>query len=214
MRMPVAEALSGVLGSAPVEGAWQLGIGDPTPLGWATTAAYCVAFGLCVRTALRTRRLAPRLPKGEFRPALWAVLAALLFFLGLNKQLDLQTWLTQVAKQLAVAQGWYARRRVVQFGFVIAVGVAGLAGIGGAYLGVRGTVRQHLLAVVGMSFLLFFVFVSAASFHHMDKLIAQGLGALRIYHVLEVGGIACVAFAAWNGARTAEKCARADPPAG
>ena len=214
MRMILSAALSGVLCSAPVEGAWRLGIGDPTPLGWATTAAYCVAFGLCLRTALRTRRLAPWLPKGEFRPTFWAVLAALLFLLGLNKQLDLQTWLTQVARQLALAQGWYARRRVVQLGFVMAVGVAGLAGVGAGYWTVRGAVRQHLLAVVGMSFLLCFVFVSAASFHHIDKLITPGLGALRIYHVLEVGGIACVAFAAWNGAQAAEKAARADPPAG
>jgi len=199
--------LWGFVSGVTVDGVWHLGIGDPTALGWATTAAYFAAFGLCLRTTLRTRRVAPWAPTADFRPLLWLALAALLFLLGVNKQLDLQTWFTQVGKQLALAQGWYARRRAVQACFVAVVGLGGLAGIGAAYWVVRGTLREHLMAVIGMGFLLSFVFIRAASFHHVDRLIRMGFGGVKMNHVFEIGGITCVAVAAWNGGRAAERAA-------
>ena len=44
----------------------------------------------------------------------WMGLAALLVFLGFNKQLDLQTAFTFLAKDFAKATGWYENRRIVQ----------------------------------------------------------------------------------------------------
>jgi hypothetical protein len=44
-----------------------------------------------------------------------------LFALGINKQLDLQTALTELRPVLAFAQGWYERSQVVQFWFIVAV---------------------------------------------------------------------------------------------
>ena len=208
MRMTMSASLSGVLCSAPVDDAWRLGIGDPTSLGWVTAAGYIAVSGLCLVAALRTRQFAPWLPKAMVRPVFWAVLAALLFALGINKQLDLQLWFTQVAKQLALAQGWYPRRRVVQIGFVAAVGLAGIAT--GCWA-VRGAYREHVLAVAGMSFLLCFVLIRAASLHDLDRVITTRLGSVRLFHLLEIGGIVCVASGAWRRARFTRKAARAAP---
>ena len=206
MRMTVPAALSGALCSAPVDEAWHLEIGDPTSLGWVTAAGYVAVSGLCLVTALRTRRFAPWLPKAMVRPVFWAVLAALLFALGINKQLDLQMLFTQVAKQLALAQGWYPRRRVVQMCFVVAVGLTGIAT--GCWA-VRGAYREHVLAVVGMSFLLCFVLIRAASLHDVDRVITTGLGSVRLFHLLEIGGIVCVASGAWRRCRFTRQAARA-----
>ena len=206
MCMILSAALSDLPCSAPVEGVWRLGIGDPTPLGWLTAAGYVAGSGLCLVAALRTRQFAPRLPKAMVRPVFWAVLAALLFALGINKQLDLHIWFTDVAKQLALAQGWYPRRRAVQIGFVVAVGVAGTA-IG--CWAVRGAYREHVLATVGMNFLLCFVLIRAASLHDVDRVITTGLGSVRLYHLLEIAGIVCVASGAWRRARYIGKAAPA-----
>jgi hypothetical protein len=44
-----------------------------------------------------------------------------LFALGINKQLDLQTALTELGRVLALSQGWYEQRQVVQFWFIAAL---------------------------------------------------------------------------------------------
>jgi hypothetical protein len=101
------------------DGRWEAGIGDPTVIGWVTVAAYAVAALLSLRCA---RRAAEPL---EFR--FWAVLSVALVLLGINKQLDLQSLVTQVGRDLAFAQGWYENRRIVQaafIGFLIAAGLA------------------------------------------------------------------------------------------
>src|SRR5262245_63104416 len=101
------------------DGRWRPGIGDPTPLGWLTVAAYAVAAALCARAALREGRSGPR--------GFWWGLAAALALLGVNKQLDLQTLLMQVSRDLARAQGWYDRRQAYQRLFIGGVAVAALA---------------------------------------------------------------------------------------
>src|SRR3954468_8571643 len=98
---------------------WTPGIGDPTPLGWATVVCYAVAFFLCIACLhadvhSRTSR------------RFWAMTSAIVAFLGINKQLDLQTWLTQTGRDLALQHGWYEERQVVQLTFIAALVAAAL----------------------------------------------------------------------------------------
>lgn len=44
---------------------------------------------------------------------LWLLIALMFIFLGINKQLDLQSALTEAGRILAIKQGWYAARRIV-----------------------------------------------------------------------------------------------------
>src|SRR5215213_2059448 len=83
---------------------WRLGIGDPTVIGWFTVLAYFAAALLCWRAAKKGLHTA----KVRW---FWTALAALLIFLGINKQLDLQTAFTFMAKDFAKATGWYENRR-------------------------------------------------------------------------------------------------------
>ena len=57
--------------------------------------------------------------------ALWNALAVGLLLLGINKQLDLQTALTELGKILAARQGWYEHRQRVQIDFIIGVVLVG-----------------------------------------------------------------------------------------
>src|SRR3569833_3825399 len=86
---------------------WRPGIGDPTVVGWVTVIAYAVAAVLCLQSALRILHVKDAGPRVVF----WSVLAVIMLLLGINKQLDLQTWFTLEGKKLALSEGWYNHRR-------------------------------------------------------------------------------------------------------
>src|SRR5262245_10609472 len=110
-----------------VDGGWRPGIGDPTPMGWATVVAYLLAAVACGWAAVEDRRVGRRTGRG--RPAFWWILAVLLLLLGINKQLDLQTWFTTVGRRVAREQGWYARRKEYQTALIKAIAAGGLLGL-------------------------------------------------------------------------------------
>jgi len=75
-------------------------------------AAYFVAAGLCVRTALAARRAPADVPEGD-RPSTWWILSAGLVLLGLNKQLDLQIFVREIGYRFVHSLGFDAERRTL-----------------------------------------------------------------------------------------------------
>jgi hypothetical protein len=187
--MPDASILS--LFAAVEDGRWVLGIGDPTPMGWATVAGYLVAAVLCVLWAKPAGR-------GRLLPL---ALAAAMTLLAVNKQLDLQSLLTQIGRDAAKAQGWYEDRREYQVAFIAAI--AGIAVLGFILISwlLRRRWRECTLALVGFAFLLAFIVVRAASFHRVDQGLGETWVGMRFNWILELGGIALVAAGAIVGWR-------------
>ena len=167
-------------------------IGDPTFLGWFTTACYFA--GPSRLSVMRARRC--RLGVNSSREMkLWIGLAALLLLLGFNKQLDLQTLFTQYARDLAKSQGWYEQRRTVQEWFIAGIAVSGLAGLCMSVVLFRGCLHRNVLALVGVCFLVCFVVVRAASFHRVDALLAWRVHSIPMNGILELSGIGCIILA-------------------
>ncbi len=77
-------------------------------MGWTVTLAYFASVVACL---LAARKGASGTPVERW---VWLSLAGALMAFGLNKQVDLQTPGLDQARELAVEQGWYAWRRVVQ----------------------------------------------------------------------------------------------------
>lgn len=178
-----------------VEGRWKPGIGDPTFLGWFTAAAYLIGALVCWKAARAADNDSSR---GGQSPLLWILFALFLFALGINKQLDLQTWFTLVGKHFAQSTGWYEQRRIVQFAFVV---IIALCGIIAAILGIWWASRlpvPYRVAMAGAIFLGSFVIIRASSFHHVDLFLGFRLAGLRMNVLLELGGIACITAAAWQ----------------
>lgn len=96
---------------------WHLEAGDPTLLAWTVTIGYLITSFLCIRAALAKKRM-PFSP-GPSEP--WWLLATLTAFLGINKELDLQTLAIEIARNASRSEGWYALRRGAQKAFTIAV---------------------------------------------------------------------------------------------
>ena len=171
------------------DGSWQIGIGDPTPLGWITVAAYAVAALASWRChAAQGARSANRF---------WLLLTLAMAALGINKQLDLQTALTVFGRAAAKAQGWYEQRHPVQIAFIGGVAVAGMVTLGALLRLAWPLAAGRALALCGVVFLAVFVLIRASSFNHVDQLLSTQLLGLSVNGVLELGGIAGVALGAW-----------------
>ena len=172
-------------------GPWSPGIGDPTPIGWLTLLLYALGAWQCYRLATRHAGLL-----GQNEATLWWILALGLTALGINKQLDLQTALTEFARSLAYQEGWYEKRREVQVLFIYAVAaLAGCTAIALAFLA-RKAPFATLVAIAGSACLLAFVAMRAASFHHFDRFIGSEYLGLRMNWILEMGGICIIYFGA------------------
>jgi hypothetical protein len=161
---------------------WHPGIGDPTVVGWLTVVAYAVAAVLCVREAVRER-------EERSRFLFWAIAGGTMVLLGINKQLDLQTWLTLTGRRLARAEGWYEKRRAVQFLFIVLIALGGLAAFGGMWRMVHDFGEDLWLPLVGMFLVICFVIMRAASFHHIDELLRTRLAGFKMNWIFELGAI-------------------------
>lgn len=171
---------------------WYPGIGDPTPIGWFTVVAYLTTAVLCALCALR---LSLGL-KDKTGGIVWGIIALILVFLGINKQLDLQSWLTIAGKEISQRQGWYNYRRWVQLFFILGIVGTVVVGLKKIRPILAKQTRSSFIGLMGLGFLSSFVIVRAASFHHIDYFIGLNPGGIRMNWVLELGGILAIAIAA------------------
>lgn len=164
---------------------WTPTIGDPTIYGWTAALAYLVAALLCWHAHYDA-------PSSERRA--WSALALLLLALAINKQLDLQTLLTDVGRSTAKAHGWYRNRRIVQSVFIAVLALGGATGILVLFRIFRRTSWSLWGALAGTALLFLFVLIRASSFEKVDILINSSLGGVRANHAMELGGIGIVAL--------------------
>jgi hypothetical protein len=171
---------------------WSPGIGDPTVGGWVTVILYFLAFVSSVRTA-RLVRLRERLAGNE--KYLWRAMAFMFAALGINKQLDLQSALTELGRVAEDQQGWYDERQIVQIWFIVGVAVASISVVAILLILAWKAPVSTWFALMGTTIILAFVLIRAASFHHIDRFIGTTVLGLRWNWVLEMGGISIVIVA-------------------
>ena len=178
--------------------------GDPTVIGWTTCFAYLLTAWLCYRAAARASRpLGPdrgrRTVPGRVRrraplERVWLALAALLTFLGFNKQLDLQLQITDVGRWLALKQGWYENRMYAKLAFVTLL----LFTVIGAWVFLlrqgRGRFRQIGLAIFGAALVGVYVLVRGVSYDVLDVRV-RVLG-VQLHEAIELAGIVLIACSA------------------
>ena len=116
------------------------------------------------------------------------------FALGINKQLDLQTALTEIGRIFAEAGGWYEQRQSVQLYFIVGVAIFCALALLVLLCWARGSPFQTWFALVGSTFVLGYVLIRAASFHHIDRFINSRILELKWNWILEMGGIMIVLF--------------------
>ncbi|MBP1654877.1 MAG: hypothetical protein H6Q28_1433 [Bacteroidetes bacterium] len=178
-------------------GGWSPGIGDPAAIGWITVAGYLVAAWLCYRVSIGHSPDAGNVRSTAWRERrLWRVLGGVLVALGLNKQLDLQSAVTEALRIVAREQGWYRFTRDYQSAFIELLAIVTLTGTGGLVAFTWKRSRSVKIAGLGLCCLGAFVLLRAASFHHMDALIHGRVLSLKLDRIMELGGIGVVGLGA------------------
>ena len=159
-------------------------------MGWVTVAAYGWVALSCFRMG--------RIPvndwlgdrKAKRLKLFWWLLTALFAFLMVNKQLDLQTALTEVGRAVVRDnQLDDAEKRSLQMGFVGLFTLGALIGGVSLAFAVNGTWGVTWLTLVGTAVTLIFVVIRAASIHAIDGFIGDTVAGIRVNWMLELGGI-------------------------
>jgi hypothetical protein len=130
-------------------------------------------------------------------------MAAGLLFLGLNKQLDLQTWVTAFARELALQGGWYDLGQRFQTVLVVGFALTGMAGLIAFGWWARHEWRHYWLLLIGWLFLGRFILVRAATIWGVPiPQLSRFTGGLRINNGLEVAGIGLITLVALKNLRS------------
>lgn len=166
---------------------WSAMVHDQGSLAWIVVVGYAAgamfAFAAAGRGSRRER-------------VFWIATAIALLLLGINKQLDFQTDLTDVARAAALTEGWYGDRRDAQGAFILLIALMAAACGLGLWIWLRETAASVKAAAAGLVILLAFVVIRAASFHHIDYWVTISVAGLRSGWWLELLGIAIVGAAA------------------
>ncbi len=199
-----------LLAATDIRGEWHLGIGDPTPMGWFIAFAY---MAVCAGGAILWNNERKAKSRGQTAsPLFWFVLTVSLLFLGINKQLDLQTLLNDIGRRMARSEGWYDQRKTYQAIFIAAVAACGLFVLGVFLWLARRQWKRDFIALLGTVFLYVFVLIRASSIHHVDVMLHWRFLGWNWNWVLELGGIVVVgigALRAWIYQRKSERETRA-----
>lgn len=174
---------------------YQIG-GDPTLSGWLTAFAFVGAAALCALVAWQAERifLGRRV---SYHRLVWVVFSFGLLFLGINKQLDLQTTFTQFLKEIAWRQGWYAFGQQLQVLFIAGMIIVGLGFLVGLGWILRHSWKRYWILLLGLLFITRFVIVRAAGFYgvYLPPL-SQFTSGIRLNWLLEPSAALLFALAA------------------
>jgi len=179
-------------------GSWSPGIGDPTLGGWLTVVLYAWAAWLAFRVLKAERKQSMVLSVNE--TTIWRLMTVGMIALGINKQLDLQSALTEIGRILAHEQGWYGNRRQVQEAFIVAVFIMGMTALAAMTVLMWKAPAATLWACAGATGLLVFIVIRATSFNRVDEMLGWRLGGLPMNWVLEMGSLLLIG---WNARRRA-----------
>jgi hypothetical protein len=168
--------------------------GDPTLLGWGTTFAYLLTFLLLLANVRKARA-------GQEPFSFWLVASLAIFALGVNKQLDLQTWLHNSAKAWIEAKGLYEHKQTLQLGFVAVIALGGLATVWLLRRWIMNSGRRYRLVFIGLGVSIFFVVTRAASIYIFDPMIGSAEATEAVGATLEIAALVLIVVGAMRWRR-------------
>ena len=158
---------------------------SPEMIYWVTVAAYFVTAVICALCALLSDRR-----------EIWWGFALGMLLLMINKKQDLLGSMTALGRSITWRAEWYAARGSIQI--LIIVGIVVLAGflLTSARWFLRPLQRVTWLGLAGVIFLPVFAATRAVSLHQIDIILFSPVAGIYLNWVIELGGIALIAFAA------------------
>ncbi len=159
-------------------------------MGWLITLAYLVLVLAIIKLIIDVA--ASQTHDRRRLVGFWVIVFLFYLFFGLNKQLDLQTFLTATGRCMSKLQGWYRERRAFQFNVTMAGLAATVVFLLGFMFYFRTVTTRSWMAILGITCSLVFVVLRAASIHHVDQLFKMEFFTLKAHAIMEITGIALV----------------------
>ena len=175
---------------------WTPTIGDPSIIGWLTVVLYFLCFAWSCRVYLCANSLFTQ--PIQRQKNLWLLITITILALGINKQLDLQSLLTQIGKYFAYHNDWYDQRRHYQRLFITSILALSIIAMATLFFVYKPVLRKHYIAIFGLCFLLAFVVIRASSFHNVDELLTADFQGIRFNWAMEISGIFLVSLNAYQ----------------
>jgi len=160
---------------------WRPHLGDNDWLGWITVIGYLIAFILNLIVAIKVNQT----PEKNTR-WFWYLTCFILLFLGINKQLDVQTLLIETGKKTAWVLGFYEQRRIFQKGFMLGIGVTMFTVLILTGKTLKTDWQKSKLTLLGLLFLIGFVLLRGATF---NRIFYSGYLFPHYQWILEIIGI-------------------------
>ncbi len=158
-------------------------------MGWFTVVSYFACAIVSLSAAIKCKKS----DRGAF--LFWNAISTLMFLLGVNKQLDLQSLLTEIGRQIARYQGWMDQRRIIQFWFIVILVIAVVLSFLIFVIVMRDLFRRFKFAFIGLFVLMSFIMIRAISFHHVDEMLRFRIFDVKMNWVFELTGIYTVFIA-------------------
>jgi hypothetical protein len=179
-------------------GTWSPGIGDPSFMGWFTVFSYYITAGIILLSAFRSNS-----NNGGDNITFKLFIFASMAFLGLCKQYDLPSAITEIGKLLFNSEGWIEKRRIAQV-FMIAGFCVVLFSIATILLNRLKQLlnKRCIITLVFFLYLFAFVAIRAISLHQYETLLDYKILGLRLNYIGELAGIYGVCFSMLFGSRS------------
>ncbi len=116
------------------------------------------------------------------------MIAGALLFLGINKQLNLQTLMIVIGRNVSAAGHWYGARRQVQLMFSIVFAVLCLGILACFWKRYLVFFKENQLVLAGAIVLALFVILRSALINHADEFLRVNLKDKDWAWVLEITG--------------------------
>ena len=169
---------------------WQPTISDPSFMHWFTVFVYFITCMISAKVYVAgdyTFRC-----KRQRQKQLWLAIAIIMLLLCISKPLDLLSLFTQIARVVFIDLGLYEERRHYQTLFILGILFTGISLIAWLIYVYYLVIKNQLLALIGLVFLIIFVLIRAASFHHVDQLIGTSILGVKLNWVFELTGIVLI----------------------
>ena len=121
-------------------------------------------------------------------------ITALIFLLGINKQLDFQMLLTDFAREFVKVKGMYVNRKPFQIQIISIFASIGIGILTFILYTLRFAPKRMWLALVGISILFSFTIIRLISLHNIESFVSKSFLGIRIVDALEISGISIILF--------------------
>jgi uncharacterized membrane protein len=156
-------------------------------MGWFTVYSYYLTAGVCLLKLIRERRHKPEW-------IFWGIICFGMVLLGVIKQFNLLTAVTEIGRIIARSGAWMEQRRFVQiWAMVVVIGVFIITAIIICALPMQ-VVAHNTMTILGFAYLVLFVILRGISLHQFGTILGYEILGARINWLAELLGIYWVCF--------------------